>query len=82
MSGADHWVGVFGAPSTASPSEMHSSLVISGSEGHKTGSAGSEGSNKPANPVLRAAPVKAAPVLIEDRAAASDVVQNTAEATK
>eukprot|EP00972_Heterocapsa_arctica_P073387 10838678-Heterocapsa_arctica.AAC.1 len=61
---------------------MHSSLAISGSEGHKTGSAGSEGSGKPANPVLRAVPVKAATALMDDRGVASDVVQNTADATR
>eukprot|EP00972_Heterocapsa_arctica_P082406 12143449-Heterocapsa_arctica.AAC.1 len=61
---------------------MHSSLAISGSEGYKTGSAGSEGSGKPAYPVCGPAPAKAAPALMGDRATASNVVQNLADATR
>eukprot|EP00972_Heterocapsa_arctica_P001535 221326-Heterocapsa_arctica.AAC.1 len=61
---------------------MHSSVAISGSDGYKTGSAGSEGSGKPAYPVFGPAPVRAAPALMGDRAAASDVVQNSADATR
>eukprot|EP00972_Heterocapsa_arctica_P031889 4697669-Heterocapsa_arctica.AAC.1 len=43
MPGTDPWVAANAAPSTAPPSEMHTSLAISGSEGQKTASAGSEG---------------------------------------
>eukprot|EP00972_Heterocapsa_arctica_P035380 5205201-Heterocapsa_arctica.AAC.1 len=64
MSGTDPWVALYGAPSTASPSEMHSSLATSGSEGYKTGSAGSEGSGSPVYPVFGPAPVRAAPALM------------------
>ncbi len=49
MPGADPWVEQYAAPSTASPSEMHSSLAISGSEGYKTASAGNEGSGGKGN---------------------------------
>eukprot|EP00972_Heterocapsa_arctica_P013444 1979352-Heterocapsa_arctica.AAC.1 len=61
---------------------MHSSLALTGSEGYKTGSADSEGSGKPANPVLRSAPVKAAPALMGDSAASSDAAQAKANATQ
>eukprot|EP00972_Heterocapsa_arctica_P076077 11219178-Heterocapsa_arctica.AAC.1 len=61
---------------------MHTSLAISGGEGYKTGSAGSEGSGKPAYPVFGPAPVKAAPAFMGERATASGLVQNTAEATR
>ena len=48
---------------------MHTSLAISGSEGQKTASAGSEGSGKPAYPIFGPKPVLAAPALMGQGAA-------------
>eukprot|EP00972_Heterocapsa_arctica_P098158 14484464-Heterocapsa_arctica.AAC.1 len=83
MSGTDPWVALYGAPSiAASPSEMHTSLAVSGSEGYKTDSAGSEGSGKPVYPVFGPASVKAAPALMGERASGSGSVRDSAEATR
>eukprot|EP00972_Heterocapsa_arctica_P076962 11350289-Heterocapsa_arctica.AAC.1 len=61
---------------------MHSSLAISGSEGYKTASAGSEGSGKPAYPIFGPKPVKAAPALMGESASGSGPAPDSAEATR
>eukprot|EP00972_Heterocapsa_arctica_P073468 10850997-Heterocapsa_arctica.AAC.1 len=61
---------------------MHSSLAISGSEGYKAASAGSEGSGKPAYPVFGPKPVKAGPALMGESASGSGPAPDSAEATR
>eukprot|EP00972_Heterocapsa_arctica_P049433 7275736-Heterocapsa_arctica.AAC.1 len=82
MSGTDPWVALHASPSTASPSEMHSSLAVSGSEGYKTASAGSEGSGKPVYPVFGPKSVVAAPALMGESATGSGSARDSAEATR
>eukprot|EP00972_Heterocapsa_arctica_P083477 12299805-Heterocapsa_arctica.AAC.1 len=58
MSGSAPFAEIFGAPSTASPSENNMSLALSGSDGaYKTGSEGSD--QALARPPLRALPAPA-----------------------
>eukprot|EP00972_Heterocapsa_arctica_P094783 13978448-Heterocapsa_arctica.AAC.1 len=56
MSDSENWAGVFGAPSTAPPSEVPSSatFALAGSDAYKTGSEGSDPA--PAKTPLRALP--------------------------
>eukprot|EP00972_Heterocapsa_arctica_P000813 114146-Heterocapsa_arctica.AAC.1 len=83
MSRTDPWVAAHAAPSTAPPSEMHTSLAISGSEGQKTASAGSEGSGKPVYPIFGGPKsVKAAPALMGSGAADTGPVTDLDDATR
>eukprot|EP00972_Heterocapsa_arctica_P041214 6075970-Heterocapsa_arctica.AAC.1 len=61
---------------------MHTSLAISGSEGYKTASAGSEGSGKPAYPIFGPKPVVAAPALMGQGAAASSADNDLDDSTR